>query len=66
MLCADRDELFDRVAAFDLYDAFTAPKELTFFPGTHAEWPHPGPVYRRISAFVGERASDTGPSSLDA
>ncbi len=56
MLCADRDELFDRVAAFDLYDAFTAPKELTFFPGTHAEWPHPGPVYGRISTFVGAHA----------
>ncbi len=52
MLCADRDEQFDRIAAFDLYDAFDAPKELVFFPGTHAEWPHPGPVYRRISAFV--------------
>ena len=56
MLCADRDEQFDRIAAFDLYDAFTAPKELMFFPGTHTEWPHPGPVYRRISAFVEEAA----------
>ena len=54
MLCADRDEQFDRIAAFDLYDAFDAPKELTFFPGTHAEWPHPGPVYRRISGFLDE------------
>ena len=52
MLCADRDEQFDRIAAFDLYDAFKAPKELSFFPGTHTEWPHPGPVYRRITGFL--------------
>lgn len=58
MLCADRDEQFDRVAAFDLYDAFTAPKELIFFPGTHTEWPHPGPVYRRITQFVADQALD--------
>jgi alpha-beta hydrolase superfamily lysophospholipase len=63
MLCADRDELFDRVAAFDLFDAFTAPKELSFFPGTHAEWPHPGPVYRRISAFVAEQAAGNTPDA---
>lgn len=58
MLCADRDEQFDRVAAFDLYDAFTAPKELSFFPGTHTQWPHPGPVYRRITRFVADQALD--------
>ncbi len=56
MLCADRDEQFDRLSAFDLYDAFGPPKELSFFPGTHAQWPHPGPVYRRITGFVAEVA----------
>lgn len=57
MLCADRDEQFDRISAFDLYDAFGPPKELSFFPGTHTEWPHPGPVYRRITAFLEEVVS---------
>lgn len=52
LLCADRDEQFDRISAFDLYDAFEHPKELSFFPGTHTDWPHPGPVYRRITGFL--------------
>ncbi|NND85014.1 MAG: hypothetical protein HKN46_07670 [Acidimicrobiia bacterium] len=59
MLSADRDAQFDRISAFDLYDAFDPPKELTFFPGTHTDWPHPGPVYRRITAFLTSMATQT-------
>ncbi len=56
MLCADADEQFDRLSAFDLYDAFGPPKELSFFPGTHTHWPHPGSVYRRITGFIQEQS----------
>lgn len=56
MLNADRDEVFDRIAALDLYDAFEPPKALTFFPGTHAEWPRPAPVYRMMRDFLAELA----------
>ncbi len=54
MLNADRDEIFDRVSALDLYDAFEPPKSLTFFPGTHAEWPEPGPVYAAMQRFLAD------------
>lgn len=52
MLNADRDEVFDRVSALDLYDAFEPPKSITFFPGTHAAWPEPGPVYAAMRRFL--------------
>jgi hypothetical protein len=52
MLQADRDELFSRRSALALYDAFEPPKEITFFPGTHAEWRHPGQWDRRTFAFL--------------
>lgn len=54
MLNADRDEVFDRVSAFDLYDAFQPPKSITFFPGTHAAWPEPGPVYVAMRRFLAD------------
>lgn len=52
MVNADADELVPRESALALYDAFAPPREITFFPGTHAEWLHPGQWNRRILAFL--------------
>jgi alpha-beta hydrolase superfamily lysophospholipase len=54
LLCADRDEVFSRASALDLYDAFRPPKELVFMPGTHAEWASPARWFRRMEAFLRE------------
>jgi alpha-beta hydrolase superfamily lysophospholipase len=54
LLCADRDELFSRASALDLYDAFGPPKELLFMPGTHAEWRSPARWFRRLESFFRE------------
>jgi len=51
MLNADADEVFPRDAALALYDAFRPPKEITFFPGTHAVWRSPAQWYRRLERF---------------
>ena len=49
-----RDEVFSRESALALYDALRAPKEITFFPGTHAVWRSPKQWYRRIEGFLRE------------
>ncbi|HSG79701.1 MAG TPA: hypothetical protein VLD62_08985 [Acidimicrobiia bacterium] len=54
MVCADRDEVFSRESALDLYDAFLPPKELVFMPGTHAEWGSPARWFRRMEVFLRE------------
>lgn len=54
MVNADRDEVFSRESALALYDALRAPKEITFFPGTHAVWRSPKQWHRRIEGFLRE------------
>lgn len=54
MVNADRDEIFSRASALALYDALEPPKEITFFPGSHAVWTSPGRWYRRMEAFFRE------------
>lgn len=52
MMQADQDEVFDRAAAFELYDAFTCPKQIVFFPGTHDSWRQAATRYRTIVAHL--------------
>lgn len=52
MVNADADTVFNRRSAFALYDALAAPKELLFFPGTHAQWQRPGDRYQAMLAFL--------------
>jgi dienelactone hydrolase len=54
MVQADEDEVFSREAAFALYGAFRGRKEISFFPGTHSVWRHPGQWNRRMLAFFHE------------
>jgi alpha-beta hydrolase superfamily lysophospholipase len=54
MVNADADEVFDREAALALYDALAAPKEISFFPGSHAVWRSPAQWYRRMRTFLQE------------
>ena len=54
MVNADADEVFDRAAALALYDALSPPKEISFFPGSHAVWRSPAQWYRRIRTFFRE------------
>jgi dienelactone hydrolase len=54
MVQADRDEVFSRASALALYDALTGRKEISFFPGTHSAWRHPGQWSRRMTAFFDE------------
>jgi len=58
MVNADEDEVFSRAAAFALYDAFRHPKEITFFPGSHAEWRAPAQWHWRMRSFLA-RALET-------
>lgn len=51
MMQADSDEVFGRRAAFALYDALAAPKQILFFPGTHAMWDEPAERYRTMFGF---------------
>jgi alpha-beta hydrolase superfamily lysophospholipase len=51
MLNADQDEIFSREAAFALYEVLPGPKEIVFFPGTHAVWAQPGRRYRLMYEF---------------
>jgi dienelactone hydrolase len=52
MMNADGDEVFDRAAAFALYDAFPGRKQIVFFPGTHADWSEPAARYRMMLGFL--------------
>jgi hypothetical protein len=54
MVQADEDEVFSRESAFALYGAFPGRKEISFFPGTHSVWRHPGQWNRRMLAFFRE------------
>lgn len=54
MVNADGDEIFGREAALALYDALDPPKEISFFPGSHAVWRRPAQWYRRMRAFFRE------------
>ena len=68
MVQADEDEVFSRKAALALYDAFPGRKEITFFPGTHAAWRHPGQWNRRMLAFFHETlrgAADEGAGRVE-
>jgi dienelactone hydrolase len=55
MMQADRDEIFDRDSAFELYDALACPKQILFFPGTHAAWTDAAGRYRTIVHHLGSR-----------
>jgi dienelactone hydrolase len=48
MMQADRDEVFDRSSSFAVYDALACPKQILFFPGTHAAWTNAALRYRTI------------------
>jgi fermentation-respiration switch protein FrsA (DUF1100 family) len=52
MINADEDEVFSRRSALALYDALLPPKEISFFPGRHAEWHSPAQWSRRMWAFL--------------
>jgi pimeloyl-ACP methyl ester carboxylesterase len=58
MVNADADEIFSTHSALALYDAFESPKEITIFPGRHAEWRSPHQWYRRIEGFLIDAALD--------
>jgi alpha-beta hydrolase superfamily lysophospholipase len=51
MVNADADQVFSRRAALALYDALRPPKEISFFPGTHAVWYSPKQWHRRMEGF---------------
>jgi len=52
MVCADRDEFFNRASVTALYEAFGGSQELLQFPGTHGSWQHPGRRYRAMFDFL--------------
>jgi dienelactone hydrolase len=55
MMQADQDEVFDRSSSFALYDALNCPKQILFFPGTHAAWTDAAERYRAIVHHLGSR-----------
>lgn len=52
MANADDDEIFSSRSAWALYDALSAPKEISFFPGRHGRWRSPHQWFRRIGGFL--------------
>jgi dienelactone hydrolase len=62
MLNADGDEIFSRRSALALYDSLRPPKEITFFPGTHAAWRSPAQWNRRMLEFLHHVFGTAAPS----